>query len=216
LEAQAVEILDLALAAAGSMKTVDIVLILFLTLLTALGLWSGLVWQLYRIVSIVLAIFLSARFAQPIADAMGTAVIESERWRLFIAYIVVFILVVIACYLVGRLLKNLINKAKLGSLDIVLGGLFGLLKGALIAGVILCGVIRYFPEDSGPVQAVHEATFAPPLVNATRTLWGILPEDFRQDVAGKMDAAEAGARDKASETIRDEVDRRVRGEPAEE
>lgn len=209
------------LAAAGisdwlnSLDRLDMVILIVVLFTTVMGLWSGLIWQVYRIVSLVVGFTLSSRFAQPMSDALGERIISNEKVRLLVCYIIVFAAVIIVSYAVGRLIKGLVKKVKLGSVDILLGGLLGFLKGALICGAVLIGIVRYLPAESSPVQAVQRSKVGPVMVKVTQRMWLILPAEFRQELGEKMqqkeDETQQQIQEKARETLWDRVEKALPG-----
>jgi membrane protein required for colicin V production len=56
--------------------------------------------------------------------------------RLWTAYILVFVLVLLTCMLFARMLRALISATPLSFIDRLLGGLFGVVRGALILVVV--------------------------------------------------------------------------------
>ena len=56
--------------------------------------------------------------------------------RLWVAYILVFVLVLLTCTLLARMLRALISATPLSFVDRLLGGVFGVVRGALILVVV--------------------------------------------------------------------------------
>lgn len=115
-----------------------------------LGLWHGLVYEALSLLGWPIAFVLSKLFAGHIAPLMpalpsfdGSPGISS----LAVAYAVVFIVALIAWGVLVSLFSKLVKAIGLGWLDILLGGLFGLVRGVLVilALVWLAGLTK-IPE----------------------------------------------------------------------
>lgn len=106
--------------------------ILLLSLL--LGLWRGLVYEVLSLLGWPLAFMLSRRFADSLEPLLP---VSQEAARLALAYALLFIAALIAWAALVWVLARLIRAVGLGLPDSLLGGLFGLLRGALIILVLV-------------------------------------------------------------------------------
>jgi len=111
-----------------------------------LGLWRGFVYEVLSLTGWPLAFVLSKMYAAEIEHMLP---ITQEEVRVVAAYALVFIAVLIIWGLLVNLLSRLIKAAGLGGMDSVLGGLFGLLRGALVILVMVWLVgLSSIPEQS--------------------------------------------------------------------
>ncbi|MFT4191728.1 MAG: CvpA family protein [Comamonas sp.] len=96
-----------------------------------LGAWRGLVSQVLSLAGWLLAFWASYVWATDLAGAlpMGGA---SAAWRLAVAFVLIFIGVVMLVSLVAALLRRLLNLIGLGPVDRALGALFGVARGVLL------------------------------------------------------------------------------------
>ncbi|NOT83118.1 MAG: CvpA family protein [Gallionella sp.] len=94
-----------------------------------LGLFRGLVYEVLSFLGWPVAYFSSKFFAGAIAPMMP---ITQESMRIAVAYVVVFIVGLIAWSILVFLLTKIIKAIGLGGIDTFLGGLFGVLRGAMI------------------------------------------------------------------------------------
>ncbi|MCH2210471.1 MAG: CvpA family protein [Fuerstiella sp.] len=103
----------------------------------AYGVWQGaargLVMQLAWIVAIVLCFEFADKLAPQIEPLIS---VESSRLRHWIAMFILYLGFSLGTFLVARSLSGALEKAKFQDFDRQLGGLFGLLKGALLSLVI--------------------------------------------------------------------------------
>ncbi len=100
------------------------------------GVWQGasrgLVMQLAWIVAIVLCF----KFADKLAPQIESHISVEPPLRHWIAMFILYLGFSLGSFLVARSLSNAIDKAKLKDFDRHLGGLFGLLKGAVLSLVV--------------------------------------------------------------------------------
>lgn len=99
-----------------------------------LGLWRGFVYEVLSLTGWPLAFVLSKMYAAEIEPLLP---ITQEEVRVVAAYALVFIAVLIIWGLLVNLVSRLIKAAGLGGMDSVLGGLFGLMRGALVILVMV-------------------------------------------------------------------------------
>jgi membrane protein required for colicin V production len=102
-----------------------------------IGLFKGFISEVTSLLAIVLGI-LGARWITPVlAPTLANTLKISESWAVFLSYILLFVAIAILMHLLARMLGNVLKAASLGGINILLGGLFGGLKMALIVSVIL-------------------------------------------------------------------------------
>lgn len=145
------------------MNEFDYFVIIVLAISMLIGLWRGLTHELLSLAGWLVAFLVSKYVAPYVAPAMpGEATTQAV-----LAYVVLFIMTLILWALLVRLASKLIKAAGLGALDVVLGGMFGLLRGGLIVLVLawLAG-LTHIPAQplwrsaqlSGTVEEVALAT----------------------------------------------------------
>jgi membrane protein required for colicin V production len=110
---------------------VDLVLLGVFLLSVLIGLWRGFVFEIVSLLGWLLA-FIIANSAGPfLADLIPLSSTDPQL-RLWAAYIVVFVLVLLTCTLLARMLRALVSATPLSFVDHMLGGIFGVLRGALV------------------------------------------------------------------------------------
>jgi membrane protein required for colicin V production len=110
---------------------VDIALLAVFGLSVLVGLWRGFVFEFVSLLG-WLAAFVIANSAGPFAADQLAPSVGNPQVRLWIAYVLVFVLVLIACTLLARVLRALISATPLSFIDHLLGAGFGAVRGALI------------------------------------------------------------------------------------
>ena len=94
------------------------------------GVWRGLVHEVVSVASWVLAFLAANMFAGAMGDLLPATM--APEVRVLVSFVVVFIVVLIACTIVGHLLSKMMKVAGLGPLDRTLGGVFGLARALVI------------------------------------------------------------------------------------
>ena len=160
------------------MHWLDITLLIVLGIGAAMGFCSGLLWQIARVVSLALSMYVA------ILTNTSAAAWLDEQWKdvnpavnRIAAFIAVFLLVYLTLYLITRLLHNAIKASKLETLDRVFGALLGAAKMAALAACI-CGGIAAL--DLPIVKEWFEqATIAPHFAKGTDAVVRWIPQSSR-------------------------------------
>jgi len=119
------------------MNILDAIILICLIPALIQGLRKGFISQAISIVSVIVGIWASARFANLVADWVAQYITASEQVIKVVAFALILVVVFIALGLLGRLLENILNFAFLGWLNKLLGVIFSLLKAFLIIGLII-------------------------------------------------------------------------------
>ena len=124
-----------------------------------LAVFRGVVREIAALAGWAAALVLSGLFAQDLAQQLPATL--SPMLRAVIAYLVIFLGVLLLSGLAGLLLAKLFHAAGLGLTDRAVGALFGFVRGVLIVfvGVMLAGLTSLPKEPfwreavfSGPVE----------------------------------------------------------------
>ena len=100
------------------------------------GAWQGAARGLVMQLAWIVAIVLCFEFADKLAPQIEFHIGVEPRLRHWIAMLILYLGFSLASFLAARWLSNVIEKAKLRDFDRHLGGLFGLLKGAVLSLVL--------------------------------------------------------------------------------
>ena len=152
----------------------DIILLLILLIGLALGILKGLVRQIVSILAVLLGLILALTFYSVIASAFKS-MIKDETIGHFLSFVTIFFAVVTIGWLIGRMFSKAM-KGPFKFLNHVLGGALGLLKGALICGILVFALL-VFPVDS---EALQDSALAPGCIKITRGLIDLIPQELKQ------------------------------------
>lgn len=142
-----------------------------------LAVFRGVVREIAALAGWAAALILSGLFAQQLAQELPAAL--SPLLRAVIAYLVIFLGVLLLSGVAGTLLARLFHAAGLGFADRAVGALFGLVRGALIVfvGVMLAGLTGLPKEPFW-----REAVLSGPIETAVLAAKPALPKDLAQRI----------------------------------
>lgn len=162
------------------MAALDWVFLAIMAASLLLGAWRGLVHEVLSIIGWIAAFLLAQMFAPDVAAVlpMGQA---PEIAQYAGAFVLVFLLVIIACGLVTWLIKKAVEAVGLRPVDRVLGAAFGVLRGALLLMAIAI-VVNMSPLKRGDWWV--ESKGAAMSTAAVKQLKPVLPERFGQYLPG--------------------------------
>ena len=143
------------------MNILDIILLLCFIPAVISGLRKGFIAQVVAIISLVLGIWLSVRFASAAGAWLGQWIEASQQLLNVISFAVIFIVVVFALAALGKLTEKTIKIIMLGWLNKLLGVVFSMLKCMLILGFLFLSM---------PFMATFSIVF---LCAAAFLYWGI-------------------------------------------
>lgn len=117
------------------------ILDIILGILLLLGLWkgfnNGLLVELASILALIAGIYGAIHFSYIAGDYLTQQMNWEERYVNLTAFVITFIVIVIAVHFAGKLLTKVANIALLGLLNKIAGAIFGALKVVVILGAIL-------------------------------------------------------------------------------
>jgi len=127
----------------------------------------------------LLTAFLFYPYLLPLLEGMASATVRTT-----IAFAVVFVLGAMLVAALGMLLHNFIEQVNLGSFDRLLGGVFGLVKVAVIISVLVVMVTgleaggEQAAEDVNAPGYIRDSMFCLPLVDTTTGAMESIPPVF--------------------------------------
>lgn len=130
------------------MVWVDWVLLAVIVVSTLISLIRGFIREVLSLVAWVLAFWVAIAFAEPVAPLLGF-MSESETVRTVAAFILLFLVTLIAAAIVNHLIGLLVSKTGLSGTDRSIGMLFGLARGvALVTVAIVVGLVAGLQAES--------------------------------------------------------------------
>ncbi|NBB77280.1 MAG: CvpA family protein [Bacteroidetes bacterium] len=118
------------------MNYLDIIILIPVAYLAYRGFVNGLVREVFGIVGMILAVFLTFEYMKPVAEFLSPFFDLTDQ-SILITGIVIFVMVIIVVQLMAWLLERLFKLIRLGVVNKFAGFLFASLKGAIIISAIL-------------------------------------------------------------------------------
>jgi membrane protein required for colicin V production len=136
-----------------------------------LGIYRGFFKSVSGLVALILALILAKRWAAAAGTLLGWLSLKPG----VIGYFVVFLIFYVGLRFAFMLIQRLLKSTPLSIIDRSLGGLFGFLKGALIAVFCLTLLQLALPDESAVIQTSRMV----PVSNKTVViLKGLAPQDI--------------------------------------
>lgn len=108
------------------------------------GLKNGLFVEIASLAAIIIGLYGSIQFSYLTGNYLSQNMDWDENFIKLVAFIITFVAIVILVNMAGKILTKIADFAMLGILNKLAGGLFGVLKTAVILGTLL-----YFFESAG-------------------------------------------------------------------
>jgi len=156
----------------------DYAMLGIVALSVAISLWRGLVRELVSLVAWLIALWVAARFAVDVSAILPGS-ISSPPLRYVTAFAVSFLGTVIVLELLAFVVSKLLRAVGLGVVDRLLGAIFGLGRGILIAWILtLAGGFTTLPQRDW----WRDAVLAPPLQTAVLAARPLLPLELAKRI----------------------------------
>ncbi|HLX63516.1 MAG TPA: CvpA family protein [Planctomycetota bacterium] len=146
---------------------VDIGVILFLVLHTFLGWRRGLLWQAAGVTSLAFGVGLGLAFAPALSKYALNRVTSDPLHAKLVAFLFVFGIVGFSLRLLASAAEVYSERgvpkeerAKRRSKDRVLGGIFGAIKGLVLAAIIIAACVSFYPNQPVWKKSHLAASFA--------------------------------------------------------
>ncbi len=155
------------------MNWLDIILLVILILTVIMGILRGLVKQVIGLVAVIAGLVLASLYYEGAAGIFDTF-IKNSLLSNFLGFLLIFVVVLVA----GAILGHLITKAMKGPLALVnrlFGGVFGVVKGVLICGILVFALFTF--QVARP--ALETSVLAPACLGVTRAAINMIPQDLR-------------------------------------
>ena len=163
------------------MQIIDIIISALLVVGLIMGLVKGLVKQVASLSGLVCGLLVGRAFYMPVGGFFVKIFKLSVEASHITAFILILILVPLIFSLVGWLLSKLLSAISLGWVNRLLGGIVGVLKFALLAGIIITGIEFFDKRDILlPEDQKEDSVLYYPIYDAT----GIFFDGIKEELNG--------------------------------
>lgn len=119
------------------MSKVDIVLAIILVIGAISGYKKGFLSELFTLLGIILGVLAGFKLMGEAMLFLDDRYDINEKVLPYVAFTIVFLIVVVGMVLLGKFFQSSLDKTVLGSVDKVAGGLLGILKTGFMLSVLL-------------------------------------------------------------------------------
>ena len=118
------------------MNILDIIILICMAAALIEGLVKGFISQAISVISLLVGIWASSRFAGMVCEWLSQYISGSEQTLHIVAFAIIFIVVILILGLVGKMLEKIISFVMLGWLNRLLGTALALVKCMLILALL--------------------------------------------------------------------------------
>ena len=149
------------------MNAADIAIISVTVVSCLFGLWRGLIREVLSLVTWIAALLLSRLYSETVSGMLA-GMIENEGARYVTAFVLIFVVIMMIGTLINHLMSKLLNVTGLKLADRLLGGFFGIARGAVIVLVILF-ITNIFVSETALWQESRLIPYGMSLIEWSRT-----------------------------------------------
>ena len=154
------------------MNWLDIVLLVIMVISAVGGFITGLIKAIFSLVGLILGVVLAGRFYINLAGVLSF--LPGSNTPRIVAFIIILLVVMLIFALLGNILTKVISAIKLGWLNRLGGGVFGIFEGAILAAALLTIWIKV----ADPGDVVSNSKIAVVLLDKLPFIFGLLPSEF--------------------------------------
>lgn len=150
----------------------DIAVLCILSMFTLRGLVRGFVAEMAGVVAIVGGLWYARRNFAAVADYL--TFIPDATWRQIVAYVLLFLAVMIVVGIVARILRKVLEFSFVAWVDKMAGALTGAFKGLVICSALLILVQAFLPDAA----FIRDSRVIPYLTAIMEQVKSYLPPDI--------------------------------------
>jgi membrane protein required for colicin V production len=141
------------------------------------GIIKGFIRELFSLAFFLIAVVLAFLFYHDVGNLFIKS-IKSRDVANFTGFILIFVVVLIVGSIVTYMVKKVFTVGPLKSIDMILGGVFGLIRGILISSIIVFALISFPVNDN----LVLKSRLSPFVIKTIDVFLGFLPVRFQEKV----------------------------------
>ena len=130
------------------MNYIDLAILAIIAFFTIRGLFRGLISETVGLVGIVVSLVVAIKYLKNVSEWLEKFLDIPSAFIAVIAFVIVFVALQIGFQILSFLLRRLANLVLMSSVDKFAGGALGLLKGAVVASLLLLliSVVPFGPK----------------------------------------------------------------------
>ena len=124
------------------------------------GFSKGLILELTTLIGMILGVMAAFYFWKDLSELLSQYLTLGPSALKFISYALIFLIVLLLAWIIGKIITKVADLVMLGLLNKLLGAVFGLLKGVIVAALILMAIV-YFDKNEKLItrQAKEKSMF---------------------------------------------------------
>lgn len=164
------------------MNILDIGILIIIALTTFRGLFRGLIEEAAGLLGIIASFYLASYYYKDLALWMSRFLSNHQVILEIFCFILVFALGFFLFHFLAMMARGAIRLVFLGWLDRILGGIFGLIKGAVIIFFLITILTVFHPKSNALVK---DSRFFPPILSFTGKMALLIPHKIQGDFLNK-------------------------------
>lgn len=165
----------------NSLNGFDIFVLAVIGLGIGMGLWKGLVKQIFYLGGIIVGYIAAIKFYLPVSAAVAHTGSNMAKTISFLGiFILCILLFSVSAYFLGRILKI----GGLSWLNRLGGGTLGFVKALLVIIIATIFLVAFLPSDSA---LLSNSSTLPHIISATQMIKRSLPVEIKENFSRKAD-----------------------------
>ncbi len=167
------------------MNKADIIIAIILAVGTILGYRRGFLLELFFLLAIILGVFVGFKLMGAGVDYLSEKFNADKAVLPYVSFAIIFLIVMVVISLIGKSIKNSMDKTFLGKIDAISGAFLGLIKYAFGISVVIWLLEAFqiaFPEGWKEESVLYPmaAKVAPTLSEYFGEFLPFFKETFKQ------------------------------------
>jgi len=154
------------------MNWLDIVIVVVVGVTAFIGLRKGIIKMALTLAGLIVGIIVAGRYYTSFSQYLSF--ISSPTWAQVVAFIIIFVGIMITAALLARLLEKAASAMMLGWANRLVGAILGFIVGAMLCGAVLAVWVKYI----GRPGVVNQSVIAPLLLSVFPRVLALLPAEF--------------------------------------
>ena len=165
------------------MDWIDFIIFTILFVAAILGLVSGPILQVLRIICILISFFTAFFFDSTLSNILYG--IFTPATANVLSYFTIFGVAFIITYIFTDIVKRLIGEWNMGVGLTLFGGLLGIVKGLIFCGVIILGILLFCSKSTRDI--VNTSNIAAQIGRGMQNMVLMVPEGVSNKIKGKSE-----------------------------
>lgn len=169
----------------------DLVFFVVLGISVALGLVRGAVREVLSLVGLAASVYFAFNFADDFSKDYVSKFIEDPSVSYIVTFVLIIVVTLFAVTLINLFARQLLKASGLSLLNRVAGGVFGILRGAIICSILVM-ILGFIPGVTSK-SWWQSSSLAPFFTRLTKTTFQYLPNEVSNYIGATKDRVNKAA-----------------------